>query len=383
MSIKEGKMSQLDYLIQGGRVIDTTRNIDEIQDIGIQDGKITAIQGKDAKEIIDASGCIVTPGLIDFHCHIGSKISDLGLAGEATYFPTGVTTVVDAGTSGTANYEAFRAFTLSSRLRVKAFLNVSPTGLSTTAYHENLDPGKFQTSKIMSFLSKYGDQLLGLKVRQSTELVEGRGLEPMKAMLQIAEKMHCPVVVHTTNPPVPVEQIAQLLRPGDVYAHVYQGKGECVVRDGKVVPEIIEHQKRGIIFDAANGVNHFSLKVAKTCLLQGFLPDIISTDLTTKSVYAPGKVFSLPYIMSKYLALGLSFPQIIRRVTTNPARFLKEGLNLGSLEEGTCADIAIHRIIPHSVYFSDFEGRKINGEELIRTELTMRDGKVVYRQIDF
>lgn len=376
-------MSQLDYLIHGGRVVDTTRNIDEIQDIGIQNGKIVGVRGQDAKEVIDASGCLVTPGLIDFHCHIGSKISDLGLAGEATYFPTGVTTVVDAGTSGTANYQAFRAFTLSSRLRVKAFLNVSPTGLSTTAYHENLDPDKFQTSKIISLLREYDDQLLGLKVRQSMELVEGRGLEPMKAMLEIAEKVHCPVVVHTTNPPVPVEQIARLLRPGDVYAHVYQGKGECVVRGGKVIHEMIEHQKRGVIFDAANGTNHFSLKVAKTCLSQGLLPDIISTDLTTKSVYTPGKVFSLPYIMSKYLALSLSFPEIIRRVTTNPARFLKEEINLGSLEEGTGADIAIHRIIPHPVYFSDFKGEKVKGEELIRTELTMRDGKVVYRQIDF
>lgn len=376
-------MEQLDYLISGGRVVDPARGVDDICDIGVKDGLIVNPQGKEAREVIDARGCLVTPGLIDFHCHIGPASSSLGIPGEATYFPTGVTTVVDAGTSGTSNYLAFRQLTLFSRLRIKAFLNVSPEGLVTTAHHENLDPACYEEKRMLLYLDRYRDQLLGLKIRQSTELVEGRGLDPMKRMLSIAEKAHCPVVVHTTHPPCPVEELARLLRPGDVYAHVYQGKGETVIRNGRVIPEMFSHQERGVLFDAANGVNHFSLDVARSCLEQGFLPDIISTDLSVKSVYAPGKVFSLPYIMSKYLALGMKLPEIIRRVTVHPARFLGEEKNLGSLEEGTCADVTILREVLHPVVFRDFSGAALSGDVLLRTEMTLRDGKTVFRQIEF
>lgn len=123
-------------------------------------------------------------------------------------------------------------------------------------------------------------------------------------MIKIAEEAKCSVVVHTTNPPGKAKDIAELLRPGDVYAHVYQGKGESVVENGKVIQDFIEYQNKGIIFDAANGTNHFSLRVAECCMNQGFLPDIISTDLTIKSLYIPGKVFSLPFIQSKIFGTG-------------------------------------------------------------------------------
>ena len=376
-------MRKVDYLIRGGHVIDSVRGIDGIEDLAVKNGKLVSAQEVSAAQVIDASGCIVTPGLIDFHCHLGRYFTDLGLEGETTCFPSGVTTAVDAGTSGTANYEAFRRETFYGRLRVKAYLNVCPAGLVTTAYHENLDPACFHEEKLIRFLQKYRDQLLGLKIRQSKELVGARGLDPMKRMLEIAEKAGCPVVVHTTNPPVQVEELARLLRAGDVYAHIYQGKGESVVRDGRVVAEMFDHQKRGVIYDAANGTNHFSLDVAVRCLEEGLLPDIISTDLTVKSLFIPGKVFSLSAVLSKYLALGMPLAEIIRRATANPARLLGEEKELGSLSEGTCADIAIHRLVDHHSVFTDFFGRELVGKQLLRTELTMREGEVVFRQIEF
>lgn len=372
-----------DYLIRGGRVIDDYQGIDMVGDIAVKNGKIVGADAVEPSQVIDASGCIVTPGLIDYHCHVGTRMSDLGVDGETTYLPTGVTTVVDAGTSGTANYEAFRQVTLHSRLRVKAFLNVCPAGLVTTGYHENINPAFFQRDKILRYLEKYSDQLLGLKVRQSTELAEGLGLEPMKAMLEIAKEAGCPVVVHTTNPPAKPEELARLLRKGDVYAHVYQGKGETVIRNGHVIPEMFEHQKRGVIFDAANGVNHFSFDVAVKCLEEGFLPDIISTDLSSKSVYTPGKVFSLTAVISKYLALGMPLSEALRRAIRNPAWALGQERELGSLCEGTCADIAIHRLVDRPTMFTDTFGKNIEGKQLLRTELTMRDGSVVFRQIEF
>ncbi len=376
-------MSKVDILIRNGRVIDPYRGVDCIEDVAVKDGLITAAEGATAAQTVDAAGCIVTPGLIDYHCHLGAMVTDLGLHGETMCFPTGVTTVVDPGTTGTANYEAFRSFTACSRLRVKAFLNVCPTGMVTTASHENYDPALFQRGKILRFLKKYADQLLGLKVRQSIELVGGRGLEPMRAMIDIAEEAGCRVAVHTTNPPVKVEEIARLLRPGDIYVHVYQGKGESAVREGRVVPELFAHQKRGVIFDAANGTNHFNFAVARQCLAEGLLPDVISTDLTVKSAYLPYVAFSLPFVMSKYLSLGLSLPQVIERTVTIPARLLGQERELGSLCLGTCADIAVHRLIKKPVLFKDSAGATLQGGELLKTEMTVRDGETVFRQIDF
>lgn len=376
-------MSKVDLLICNGRVIDPYRGVDGIEAVAVKDGRIVEAAGAEAARTVDASDCIVTPGLIDYHCHLGAGVSDLGIHGETLCFPTGVTTVVDPGTTGTANYEAFRHLTSNSRLRVKAFLNVCPTGMVTTACHETYDPALFQRAKILRFLHKYRDQLLGLKVRQSIELVGGRGLEPLRAMLEIAQEAGCRVAVHTTHPPVQVEEIARLLRPGDIYVHIYQGKGECAVREGRVVPELFQHQRRGVIYDAANGTNHFSFAVARQCLAEGLLPDVISTDLTVKSAYLPYLAFSLPFVMSKYLLLGLSLQQVIERTVTIPARLLGEEENLGSLSLGSCADIAIHRLIQRPVTFKDSAGEAVQGRQLLQTEMTIREGETVFRQIAF
>ncbi len=376
-------MAKADYLIKGGTVIDCYQKIYKTVDIAVRDGVIVDADEVQAAHVIDAEGCLVTPGLIDFHCHLGYGLTDLGIPGEASAFPSGVTTAVDAGTSGTANYQAFREMTLRSRLRIKAFLNVCPAGLVTTAYHENIDPSCFQPSKIIRFLRKYNDQLLGLKIRQSAEIAGNLGLAPLEAALEIAQQAHCPVAVHTTNPPVPAGEIARLLRKDDIYIHVYQGKGETVVRNGKIVPEVLEARRRGVVFDAANGTNHFSLAVAEACLQQGFEPDIISTDLTRKSLYIPGKVFSLPFIMAKYLALGMPLEKIVACTTLQPAAYLGQAKELGSLCEGTCADIAVFRLADHPVTFQDFSGKSVTGTKLLKTQLTMREGEVVFRQVDF
>lgn len=376
-------METVDYLICNGRVIDCYNHTDAIQDIAVKDGVIVPAQQAEAAQVVDASGCVVIPGLIDFHCHVASRITALGIEAESSYFPMGVTTAVDAGSTGVDNYLAFRNASLSQRLRIKAFLNLCAAGLVTTAYHEDIAPEHMKKKQMLLFLKRYSDQILGLKVRQSAEIAEGRGLDPLRALLEVAEEASVPVVVHTTNPPEPAEHIAELLRPGDVYAHVYQGKGWTVIREQHVIPEFFAHQKRGVIFDAANGMNHFSLDVAQTCLAEGFLPDVISTDLTVKTVFKPGKVFSLPFIMSKYLALGMSLKEIVQRTTTTPARLLGAEKELGSLSAGTCADIAILRPIAHSTTFTDFAGQSIQGSQLLKTELTMRAGEVVFRQIDF
>ena len=233
-------------------------------------------------------------------------------------------------------------------------------------------------------MRRYQDQLLGLKVRQSAEIAGDLGLKPMRAMLEIAGELGCPVTVHTTNPAGSPEEILKMLRPGDVYAHVYHGKGRTILDEREnVIPALYEAQKRGVILDAANGGNHFSFRVAKAAIRQGVLPDVISTDLTVKTLFKGRKVFSLPFVMSKYLAPGLSLPQIIKAAAQVPAKIMGAERELGSLSVGTAADISIFRCLARKTVFEDFCGEVMEGDRLLKTELTILGGEVVFRQADF
>ena len=377
-------MVNVDYLIRGGRVIDPYRNFDGIADVAILNGKIVdAKEAKEAKVVVDATGCIVTPGLIDYHCHLGQFSTDLGYAAESVCFSSGVTTAVDAGSYGSSTYEGFRWFSLNSKLRQKAYLYVRAVGQPSHHLPDNVESTGTDVAKSLRMLEQYKDQLLGLKIRQGAESVNGTGLQPLKDALALAEKANVPLVVHTSNSPEPVENIARMLRPGDVFTHMYQGKSTTYVKTKEQVEELKEHQKRGVIFCCANGANHFTFKVADLCIKEGLYPDVISTDLTTKTCLIPGKGFSLPFIMSKYLMLGLPLAQIIKAVTTTPAKILGEEKNLGSLCEGTCADVTISRIVEHKVTFGDSDGVERVGEQVVKTEMTLRAGEPVFRQIDF
>lgn len=374
----------VDILIRGGRVIDPFGGIDEIRDIAIKNGRIVPAEHQMANQTIDATGCLVTPGLIDGHAHVAEGVTGLGVSPESCYFPMGVTGVIDAGSTGIDNYRAFRVKVISMPIHVKALLNVCPGGLVTKSYHENIDPENYRPEELIHTMRRYPDQLIGLKVRQSAEIAGDLGLKPMKAMIEIAEELGCPVTVHTTNPAGEPEEILKLLRPGDVYAHVFQGKGRTILNEEeKVLPILYEAQKRGVILDAANGANHFSFRVAKAAVSQGILPDVISTDLTVNTLFKGRRVFSLPFVMSKYLALGMNLFEVIRSTTQIPAKIMGMERELGSLGIGTAADISIFRCLDREVTFEDFNGDVMTGGQILKTEMTILDGEAVFRQIDF
>lgn len=376
-----------DILIRNGRIIDPAENRDTIGDLLIDNGYIIKGKGSepvDATQVIDATGCLVLPGLIDFHTHLFKGGSDLGILPDVGLLPNGVTTAVDAGTPGSANFEAFYLSVIChSTVRIKTFINVSATGQTTSSYPENVDPQYYQTDKIASLMQKYQGQIVGLKIRQHKEAVHELGSKPLAAAVRMGETLGCPVVVHISNPPCPLEELVDLLRKGDIFVHAYQGKDLSIFdEENGVNSAVAAARQRGVFLDASGGRFHYSFKTIRKALDYDFLPDIIGTDITYYSLYRK-PVFGLPYVMSMYLNLGLPLERVIAACTAMPAQALGMAGEIGTLAPGACADVAIFRLTDCPVDFVDPLGEKIVGKMLLVPKLTIRAGQIVFRQIDF
>jgi dihydroorotase len=225
---------------------------------------------------------------------------------------------------------------------------------------------------------------MGFKVRMSAGVLDPfrLTLEPLVEALGLGEELHLPVVVHVNDPNVDTAEIAALLRPGDVFCHVYAGEQENILDDNnKIKPEIRRARERGVIFDACNGRRNFLFSVANPAMNQGFYPDVVSSDVNVSCSYVH-PVVSLPRLLSKYLALGMGFYDVIDTATIAPAQWLRDK-NLASLQEGTVADIALFKIVEKKVQYFDFINAAIEGNQVLVPQLTIKSGIIAYSQSDF
>lgn len=375
----------LDMLIRNGTLIEPGGS-PQVGNLLVDRGRIVAAgeaQTVDAALDINAEGCYVVPGLIDFHAHL-APLAEIGIPAEAVCFPSGVTTVVDCGSAGAATYEGHRGFLHASRLWIRCFLHVCSAGLATGRYLENPDPDRFDRRKIKRLFSDYPDELLGLKIRQGAEIVGALGLEPLEETLKLAEEIGVPVMVHCSNPPCPMDDILRLMRPGDILTHAYQDQGSTILDAvGRVLPEAWKARERGVVFDVANANIHFSFPVARAAISEGFLPDTISTDLTVRSLYKRPAVFNLPHVMSKYWNMGLSLEEVIDRCTRRPARLLGRYGEIGTLAPGARADVTVLRAVERETDFGDRLGNLLTGSRILRVQLTVKDGELMYRDMEF
>lgn len=375
-----------DLLIKNAFCFDSAQNIYETRDLAIKENRIVKFSKKineNALRTIDAKGHILTAGLIDFHTHVYSGGTDIGINADIAYIPTGVTTVVDAGSAGSANFEAYiKNCVLNSVIRIKSFINVSPTGLGTMKFHECVSPKFFDIEKTKFLVEKYRENIVALKIRASSDIVGKEGIEPVLSALEFAQKINLPLAVHTTNSPVLAGDLATLLRKNDIYIHCYHGTGNNIIEEGKVSEKICIARKKGVIFDAANGGNHWSFAVAEKAMNENFYPDVISTDLTVKTLHN-SPVYSLPYIMSKYLNMKMPLEDIIKSCTETPARLIGMADTIGTLKEGALADISILKIIDKKTRYVDTNKEERFGDKLIVNKMTIKDGKILYRAIDF
>ena len=376
-------------VLYGGHVIDPANEIDDDLNVIIENGKIIALTKEPYSPVffenaVDVSGCIVTPGLIDHHCHIYPLAEKIGLPGEAVMFSNGVTTVVDAGSCGLKNYPRHRSFKDQTLLTYKAYINVSEMGLTEP---EDLDPAKMDFGALKALFEECGDELMGLKIRTSKDIVKELGFAPLKATVELADLLGVRIMVHPTDPPGEMDELLSYLRPGDVCSHMYMNIGSPIVNeDGSVKECALKARGRGVLFEAADAQAHFGFSTAIPTIAAGFLPDFIATDGTRNSMLKRPTTFSLAMQMARYEALGISFTEVLRRCTVNPARDMGLEGGYGTLTVGGVGDVAVFRPHKREVIFGDRPNLSQDqatfvGNTVYEPVVTVKSGMVVYRNI--
>jgi dihydroorotase len=376
-------------IIKGGHVIDPKNNIDGIMDIAINDGKIALvalnIDAKEGKQVISAKDMYVTPGLIDMHVHVfyGTRYGKALMNGQSSVGPdefsfrAGVTTFVDAGSSGWRGFEDFKRQTIDSSLtRVLAFLNIVGEGMRGGPFEQNIKD--MDAHKAADFAKSHPKDIVGIKLAH----FDGHDWAPTDSAVAAGKLSNLPVMIDfgLSDPPLSLEELLMKhLRPGDIFTHAYaywpKTREAPVDENGKVKPYILEAQKSGRIFDVGHGGGSFFWSQAIPAIIQGFIADVISSDLHTGSMN--GGMKDMCNLMSKFLNMGLSVQDVILRSTWNPAKVINRP-ELGNLSVGTEADVAIFSLANGNFGFLDITGEKLTGSRKLVAELTMRAGKVVW-----
>lgn len=378
-----------DFWLRGGRVIDPARGLDGEADVLISGCRVVPppenghIDPADVKEVIDCSGCLVLPGLIDHHVHFSWNTS--GITPDVFCLPNGVTAACDAGSVGTNAFENFLRFrVLPAITTLQASVNVTTGGMAGAGYMENIDPALYDERAMAYLFDRYRPHLYGFKLRIGRDISEGMGLRPLEESVKLARKYRTRLSLHATCPLEPVPEIVNRLGRGDVLCHTFQAKGPYSILDenGRIFPEVWNARERGVLFDSAQGRIHCSFPVARAAIEQGFPPDVISTDLTTFSVYQE-RLFSLPVTMSRFLALGMSLYDVVRRVTAVPASLMGLDGEIGTLRPGALADVAVMRLEKRSFAFQDSYGNSLPASALLLPQMTLKAGRCCWRNTAF
>ncbi|MFC1528495.1 amidohydrolase/deacetylase family metallohydrolase [Candidatus Latescibacterota bacterium] len=384
---------QYDTVLKGGHVIDPANNINGIMDIAVKDGKIarisTSIPDGSAAQTLDVSGYYVTPGLIDIHTHIYFNAMDRirSVIPDDICPNSGCTTVVDAGTSGADTFEDFKNIhdIKTQRTRVLAFINIAAPGMTRAEQ----DPLQFDVQKAVAMARKYPDMIVGFK---TAHYLAGESnpydeihtpWASVDSSLAAGKAAGLPVMFDVRIRPPQGEYPARSFRehylvrarPGDIQTHVFGGPHYIIREDGTVNPDYFKAKKRGIIFDVGHGGAAFRFRNAVPAVQQGFIPNSISTDLHAGN--SSGAALNMPYVMSKFLSMGVPLEEVIRMSTVNPAEEINHP-ELGTLSEGSSADIAVLELLTGNFGYVDARNGKIYGNKRLQCKMTLFGGQVVY-----
>jgi dihydroorotase len=379
-----------DLVLKGGQVIDPANNLNARLDVGISAGKIIRLAAdippNSAAQSVDVSGLYVTPGILDIHTHVypfqpSPKSYVEAVHPDAHLLASGVTTTVDAGTTGWKDFLDFKEGTIDrSKVRILAFINIACCGMVDADSEQraiDLNP-KITASVAQAF----PDIIVGIKsAHYWTHLPWDEAHAPWTSVeraVEAAELCHRPVMVDFW--PRPPERsyndlLLEQLRPGDIHTHVFAQQFPIITPQGKVNPLMFEARERGILFDLGHGAASFWFRNAVPALRGGFTPDSLSTDLHMGNINGP--VVSMLNTMSKFLSMGMPLVEVIQRSTTLPAQVINRP-DLGTLSTGSDADVAVFRLEEGSFGFADCGKAKLTGKQRLECRLTVRAGKIVY-----
>ena len=371
-----------DLLVKGGRVVDPAAGVDVIRDVAFEDGRVVALDDEipadRARQVVDARGAIVTPGLIDLHSHVYWGGTSLGVDADRLAASSGTTTYVDAGSAGAGNFLGFRSHVIErSKVRILAYLNISFAGIfgfsNRVMVGECGDLRLCDTVEAVAAAREHSDLIVGVKVRSGRIAGGNRGIAPVDLAIEAADRLQLPVMAHIDEPPPGRLEVLGRLRRGDILTHCFRPFPNAPVNGaGQIRADVIEARERGIVFDIGHGMGSFDFEVARRMLAEGFAPDVISSDVHLFSVEGPA--FDLLVCMSKLLTLGLPFGDVIRAATQRPAQAIARS-DLGTLAVGSPADAALLELRSGEFHYRDSSGQTLVGKERLVSRGIVAKGK--------
>lgn len=370
-----------DLVIAGGEVLDPSQRLRGRLDVGIRFGQIAGLAPSIAParsvQRIDATGKLVTPGLVDLHTHLVPHLG-LGLPADELVPITATTTAVSAGDCGWHTFGAFKHLAVAqSRTRLFGFVHIASIGLAGgLAPGEMLNIDYANVEGAAKAVAENPDLVLGVKVRITDSVVGQNGLEPLRRALRAAEMAGkwARVMCHIGSAPGNLSDLLDLLRPGDVLTHAYSGAGNNTVQNGQLLPAARAAKQRGVVIDVGHGGGSFDFTVCEPAMQQGMVPDTISSDIHSVSINTPGYP-TLPWVMSKFLALGMPLEDVVAKATVVPAGIIGKVPGLGTLQVGAPADVAIFDYVDGPVEFVDTRNNKRSGTKKLVPVLTVRAGR--------
>lgn len=373
-----------DLIVKNGRVIDPSQSISELRDVAVSGTKIARLASnipvEEGRHVLDAKGKIVTPGLIDVHTHVYDGVAPLGIPADPNCIAKGVTTALDAGSSGAHTFPGLRKYVINVvDTRVYALLNISVVGQSTLSddnpYGELLDIRYANPKLTIRTIEQNRDVILGVKIRLTENIAGAHDLQALHLAREAADAVKLPLMVHIGGTHSTLDAILGVLKKGDVVTHSYRGgKGGILDGSGRVLQAVRSAVTRGVHFDVGHGAGSFSFDVAEKALKQDLLPGTISSDVHQFNVNGP--VFDLVTTLSKFLHMGLTLEQVIERATANPARTFGFPTGLGTLREGAEADIAVLSIAEGDFDFVDSLGVHRMGHRKLIPAATVKAGRI-------
>jgi dihydroorotase len=383
-----GPDDKFDLLIKGGDVLDPSQSLRGKRDIGIRYGLIEVIEAdipaERALRVLDASGKLVTPGLIDLHCHVFPYGSAIGIPADELVAHQCTTTCVSAGDAGANNFAAFRRYVVAqTRTRLYAFVHIANIGLAGFPVPELYNINYARVDEAARVVAENGDLVLGIKVRMSENVIAKHGTEPLQRAIAACEKAGAgtKVMCHIGGVETSelMSQILDLLRPGDILTHAYTGAPNSggaftnIMQDGRLLPAALAAKQRGVVFDVGHGGGSFDYTVAEPAMAQGCPPDTISSDIHVFSGNTPGMPY-LTWVMSKFLGLGFTLEQVVAMATVNPAKVINRMPKLGTLQVGAPGDVAIMELVEGEVSFVDTRNNRRTGRAYLKPVQTVTAG---------